>query len=121
MPFVPLLLVASQADPWAALRYGFVFGMVFRAGNLYWVVHAMTEHGGLPLPIAILGAGLLMAYLAAYWGLFGMVVQQVGLRSTAAPFLLAACWTGLEYFQSWFMTGFPWTPVGLRSGSPQRY
>jgi len=113
---VPLLLAASRADPWAALRYGFLFGMVFRAGNLYWVVHAMTEHGGLALPVAVLGAGLLMAYLAAYWGLFAVVIQQVGLRTRAAPFLIAACWTGLEYFQSWFMTGFPWTPVGYASG-----
>jgi len=113
---VPLMLVASRATPWAALRYGLLFGMVFRAGNLYWVVQARTLHGGLPLPVAILGAGLLMAYLAAYWGLFAMVVQQVGLRARAAPFLIAACWTGLEYFQSWFMTGFPWTPLGYAAG-----
>ncbi len=113
---VPLLLVASRANPWAALRYGFLFGMVFRAGNLYWVVYAMTEHGGLSLPVAILGAGLLMAYLAAYWGLFAMVVQQVGLRARTAPFVIAGCWTGLEYFQSWFMTGFPWTPLGYAAG-----
>jgi len=112
----PLMLAASRADPWAALRYGLLFGMVFRAGNLYWVVEAMTRHGGLPLPAAMLGAGLLMAYLAAYWGLFAMVVQQIGLRARAAPFLIAACWTGLEYFQSWFMTGFPWTPLGYASG-----
>ena len=113
---VPLLLVASRTDPWGALRYGFLFGMVFRAGNLYWVVHAMTRHGGLPVPLAMLGAGLLMAYLAAYWGLFALVVQRVGLRSRAAPFLLAACWAGLEYFQSWFLTGFPWTFIGYAAG-----
>ncbi len=113
---VPLLLAASRADPWAALRYGLLFGMAFRAGNLHWVVQAMTQHGGLPLPVAIVGAGLLMAYLAAYWGLFAVVVQQVGLRGRRAVFLVAACWAGLEYFQSWFMTGFPWTPIGYAAG-----
>lgn len=113
---VPLLLVASRADPWTAMRYGFLFGMIFRAGNLYWVVDAMTQHGGLSLPLAMLAAALLMAYLAAYWGLFAMVVQQTGLRARTAPFMIAACWTGLEYFQSWFLTGFPWTPLGYASG-----
>jgi apolipoprotein N-acyltransferase len=112
----PLLVAASATDPWTALRYGLAFGMVFRAGNLYWVVHAMTEHGGLALPVAVLGTGLLAAYLAAYWGLFALVVQQVGLRRPASVLLTAACWTGLEYFQGWFMTGFPWTPIGYAAG-----
>jgi apolipoprotein N-acyltransferase len=108
----PLLFSAAGATPWRAWQLGFFYGLVFRAASLYWVVHAMTVHGGLSTPVAILGAALLWAYLAAFVGLFALVVQQTGIRAWPAPLLLAAVWAGLEYLQGWFLTGFPWTFVG---------
>ncbi|NKB90054.1 MAG: apolipoprotein N-acyltransferase [Acidobacteria bacterium] len=112
----PLLVLAARSNPWVALRTGFLFGFAFRGVTMYWVVHAMTLHGGLPWPAAVMGAGLLAGYMAAYWGLFALVVQQVGLRGPRSVLLIAVGWAGLEFFQGWFLTGFPWTPLGYAAG-----
>ncbi len=108
----PLLVATTDATPLRAWWYGILFGTVFRAGTLYWVVHAMTRFGGLSLPVAVLGAGLLVLYLAAYWGLFALVANRTGADRVQAVLLLAATWTGLEYVQSIFLSGFPWTLLG---------
>jgi apolipoprotein N-acyltransferase len=112
----PLLVVASEARPLRACALGLAFGMAYRSVTLYWLVYAMTRFGGLPLAIAIVAAGLLVFYLAAFWGLFALIAQRVGLRSHAAPLQLAAVWTGLAWLEGWLMSGFPWAAIGYAAG-----
>ncbi len=112
MAVAPLLIAVTDISPVRAWWYGFLFGAAFRAATLYWVVYAMTRFGGLSLPIAALGAGLLVAYLAAYWGLFALVANRAGIERPEAVLLLAATWTGLEYIQSVLLSGFPWALLG---------
>ncbi len=108
----PLLVALTDATPLRAWWYGILFGVAFRAGTLYWVVHAMTRFGGLALPVAVLGVAVLVLYLAAFWGLFALVVNRAGADRPRAVLLLAATWAGLEYIQSVFLSGFPWALLG---------
>ena len=108
----PLLLAVTVVSPVRAWWYGFLFGVAFRGATLYWVVHAMTRFGGLSLPVAVLAVGLLVAYLAAYWGLFALVANRAGVERLEAILALAATWTGLEFVQSVFLSGFPWVLLG---------
>jgi apolipoprotein N-acyltransferase len=108
----PLLLAVTDVSPVRAWWYGFLFGAVFRGATLYWVIQAMTQFGGLSLPVAVLGAALLVAYLAAYWGLFALVANRAGTERPETVPLLAATWTGLEYVQAVLMSGFPWALLG---------
>lgn len=113
----PLLVAVRGGTAVRAFAGGALFGSMFRAGTLYWLVHAMTRFGGLPLPAAIAGAGALVLYLALYWALFALVARRIDLRAPSAPLVLAATWVGLEYVQGWLFSGFPWALVGYAAGA----
>lgn len=114
---VPLLVAVQGCSPRQALRLGILFGIVFRAGSLYWLVYAMTQFGGLSWVLALAAAAVVVAYLALYWGALAVVANRLELTSAAAPFVLASTWVGLEYVQSWLLSGFPWELVGYAAGS----
>lgn len=113
----PLLWLAAATSPLRAWSLGLAFGMAHRTVMMYWVVYAMTRFGGLPLPVAVVAAGLLVLYLAFYWGLFALIAQRVGLRRDTAPLVLAAAWTGLALFEGWLFSGFPWGSLGYAAAS----
>ncbi len=119
MALVPLLvsLVLLQASGRAAtsgaLYRGFAAGLVYFAGTLYWLPDVMVTFGGLPYPLALLAALLLIAYLALYPAIFAAVVMialaRVGRRALwLAPFI----WIATEYGRGHALTGFPWVPLG---------
>ena len=109
---VPLLLAVEGVDSRTAWWRGVAFGAVYRAATLYWVVGAMTRFGGLSLPVALLAAAALVAYLAAYVGLFAALVTRFAAPSPWWPLAVGCCWVGLEYAQSSLFTGFPWNLLG---------
>ena len=75
----PLLWAVDRAPTRRrALLCGWTAGLAANAGGFYWIVTLLAGHGGLPLPLAILGLLLLCAYQALVFLLFAAAVR--GLR-----------------------------------------
>jgi len=118
VPLLWALLTPSKAPQPRPLRRAFllayVCGVLWYAGNCYWIYDTMRIHGGLPPVVSLL---LLIGYslvLGAYFGLFGLgtlLLQRASgstrLALAAAPFL----WAALELAAS-RITSVPWDQLG---------
>jgi apolipoprotein N-acyltransferase len=92
---------------------GLIAGFVHFAGTVYWTGATVQTFGGLPLPVAIFVAGLLVAYMALYIAgasaITAVLVSRFGLAGlVAAP----AAWVSMEYLRGMLIGGFPWIPLG---------
>ena len=97
---VPILLVINKTHPRAGFLYAYLTGIVFFALNLYWLVN-----------VSVPGMILLIAYLAIFFGLFGLVTVYA-LRSSVDLFVIPFAWVLLEYVRSHLFTGFAWSLIG---------
>ena len=113
----PLIVVAGGRNGREAWWCGFLSGLAYFGVLLYWIVPVLTFYGGLALPVAFPIFLLLIAYLSLYPALFALCVnlaQGWGARAGGIVWIVlgAAVYTGLEYFRGFFLTGFPWEPLG---------
>ncbi|HEX9123466.1 MAG TPA: apolipoprotein N-acyltransferase [Actinomycetota bacterium] len=101
---VPLLWLVRDARPRRGLLLGFVFGVASFGAILYWI-----------LQFGELAWGALVAVLAAYPAVFGMLAPAV--RRRDRPVLsalgLASLWTVTEWVRGmWPVGGFTWGQLG---------
>jgi len=105
---VPLLYAIKDTDIPGAFRTGFVAGLVYNTGLLYWVVFVVVHYGHLPFYAGVSVLLLLTIYLSLYPALFcaGVVYfRKRGIReSITAPLL----WVSLDYMKDHLLSGFPW-------------
>jgi len=95
---------------WKGFGMGYLAGLVSGLIQCSWVAS-----------VASLGAILLPAYLAIYWGLFGLFAAKLGnpwkAGKPAGILLTAFChgavWAGLEWLRGWLLTGFSWNGLGV--------
>ncbi|MBN2539148.1 MAG: apolipoprotein N-acyltransferase [Deltaproteobacteria bacterium] len=109
---VPLFYALRDIDLQGAFRTGFVSGLVYNAGLIYWVVFVVVQYGHLPLYAGVSVMLLLAMYLSLYPALFctGVVYfRRKGIRSILIAPLL---WTSLEYLKAHLFSGFPWEDLG---------
>src|SRR5271157_5020047 len=118
---VPLLSAilspAASAGP-RPLRRAFlpayVCGVLWYAGNCYWIYDTMLIHGGLsPFISALLLVGFSLV-LGLYFGLFGLGVVLVRRATGSVRLALAAApifWTALELAGA-RITSVPWDQLG---------
>ena len=118
---VPLLwavLSSQESEAPKPLRRAFlisyVCGVLWYAGNCYWVRDVMLQYGGMP-PLApellLLGFSLV---LGAYFGLFGLALALVRKATKSNGLTLAAApvfWAALELAAS-RITSVPWDQLG---------
>nr|AQQ74860.1 hypothetical protein [uncultured bacterium] len=83
--FVPVLHAVRDVTPRRALWLGWIFGFVTNAGGFYWVVHLISEFGGLALPIAVMGFVLLCLYQGLLMALVVWLVRLAQTRLDIAP------------------------------------
>ena len=111
---VPALLALDRARTFrAALGLGLAAGLAYFYAAIWWVSHAMTSFGGVPLPLALVALSLLVLYMAAHWALafaLGWLVR----RRLGAPWAahLPAIWVATEWLRTHLFTGFPWGNLG---------
>ncbi len=115
--FVPLLLAMEGQSMRRRFFLGYVSGLVFFIGSVYWVVHSMHYYGGLGFGQSIPVMLLLAAYLALYFALFGLFSGRAPTAPTGALLYLPALWVGLEFLRARLFTGFPWVLSGYALGT----
>jgi apolipoprotein N-acyltransferase len=109
----PLLVATGGASLSRATAIGFVTGLVYFTGTLYWITRVMAVYGGLQPFVAVLVNGLLITYLALFPALFAVATRRLVL-SYGPRALLAAplVWVTTELGRTYLLTGFPWVLLG---------
>ncbi len=113
--FLPLLLALKRGSPFEAFRLGFFAGCAFFALLLWWIGPTISTYGNLPLWAAWPVVGLLVCYLALYFGIWSLAAAYTfgNARTHACVHLsalavLPAWWVLLEWVRGHFLSGFPW-------------
>jgi apolipoprotein N-acyltransferase len=83
--FVPVLYAIRDVSPRRALLLGWLFGFVTNAGGFYWVVHLISEFGGIAIPFSVLGFALLCVFQGFLMALVVALVRHAQLRLRIAP------------------------------------
>ncbi len=118
VPLLLALLSSACVDSPRPLRRSFLLGwfcgVLWYAGNCYWVRDVMLQYGDMP-PFApsLLLAGYSLV-LGLYFGLFGLGVMLVRRASGSTRWALASApvlWAGLELAAS-RITSVPWDQLG---------
>jgi apolipoprotein N-acyltransferase len=110
---VPLLVVLSGKRAGSGFRPAFAAGLVFYGILLYWIPAVPRHYAGMPFWLCLVIFLALIAFLALYWGLFGVVFVSVRRAFPSAAFLLAPFfWIACEYLLTHLFTGFPWGVLG---------
>ncbi|MES2709658.1 MAG: apolipoprotein N-acyltransferase [Verrucomicrobiota bacterium] len=100
---------APPAGFWRGFRLGWIFGLVFFTGTMWWVQY-----------VSFPGMVALCLYLALYPAVAGGVMAWLGIRSTdrwsaalGKVALMAGVWCGLEWVRSVALSGFPWNGLAV--------
>ncbi len=117
MALAPLLVAAWECGRARALRraflLGWIAGLAYFAGTLYWLVQVMTVYGGLSTPVAVAVVVLLLSYLALFVGIAAWAVAAACAVFGAGGLLLApAAWITGELGRTYVWSGFPWALLG---------
>jgi len=107
--FVPLLLALQATDkPLKAALWGFLTGIVFHIGLLYWIAQVIVMYGYLPLYIGISAMILLSSFLSLYFSIFSAALVFLRRRGFSEVVSAPLLWSCLEFVKSHLFTGFPW-------------
>ena len=80
---------------------------------MYWTGTVVTQFGGLPAPVGVVVAALLVAYLSLFPALFTLSLGWLGAKYGRRAILLApAVWVTTELARTYFWSGFPWLLLG---------
>lgn len=100
--FLPWFFAIQKKNFKEAFLFSYLVGILFFAGILYWLIQ-----------ITIPGFIILVAYLALYFGIFGILANRVfRLNSSKTFLLLPAIWVVLEFARSRLLSGFGWALLG---------
>ncbi|HRZ03273.1 MAG TPA: apolipoprotein N-acyltransferase [Candidatus Omnitrophota bacterium] len=99
---VPFLFVLDGKKPAASFFIGYLLGILFFSGTLYWFIY-----------VTKLGASLLVLYFGIYFALFGLGYSLFSGKSILAKIIfLPSFWVGLEFIRGHLFTGFGWVNLG---------
>lgn len=104
-----LWAVEGKRAGWKGFGIGYLAGLIACLIQFHWVAS-----------VSWLGAILLPAYLATYWGLFGLFAASLGnpwssgkpARILTVAFCHGAVWAGCELLRGWVITGISWNVLG---------
>ncbi len=111
---VPALLALDRARSWrGALGLGMAAGLAYFYAAIWWVNHAMTAFGGVPLGLALIGLSLLVLHGAVHWAA-AFAASWTIRRRLGWPWWshLPAVWVATELSRNYLFTGFPWADLG---------
>jgi len=94
---------------------GYLCGILWYAGNCYWIYQTMYLYGGLPKPVSFGILFLFALYLGLYHALFAAIVgtlRRFGFSRNAVLVAAPFAWVAVELARA-RITGFPWDLLGL--------
>lgn len=98
---VPWMFAIDGKRKRAAFGWSFLTGFIFYLGAIYWFMY-----------VTWVGAVLLMAYLALYFGAFGWVYRySCGLSLGRKIIVCSSFWVVFEYTREHFLSGFGWVAL----------
>lgn len=109
---LPLLTAVDERTPAVAFRRGWLSGLAFYLGTLYWIVPTIAAYTPIPAAAAVLPLVLLSGVLAAYTGAFAAGTVFAARHGVNPALFAPLWWVALEWLRSWFLTGFPWVSLG---------
>jgi apolipoprotein N-acyltransferase len=118
---VPMLLaLEGAARKRQAFLLGLAGGLAYFYAAIWWVSHAMTAFGGLPLWLSLLALSLLVLYMAVHWAAALLLSWWIRSRLGWAWALhLPFTWAAAEWCRNYLLTGFPWGNLGyLQARTP---
>jgi apolipoprotein N-acyltransferase len=92
------------------IRHGYVIGLIYFGGTFWWISN-----------VTAIGTFFLVLYLALYPAIWFLLVARCLPRSDSdgsvhlvlQAFGGATLWVMLEWWRSWFLTGFNWNELGI--------
>lgn len=110
---VPLFFAIRNTSARSSFCLGWICGLIYFGGTLYWIIRTMTLYGHVSLWQSILILFAMSAYLALYIGGFAALWSWLRLRVSLPDLLIAPLvWTSLEFLRAHLLTGFPWSTLG---------
>ena len=114
-----LFFLWRDAGAWSAFRRGYLFGLGMFGFGVSWVYISMHDYGGMDPPLSAAITALLVATVALFPALAGLIGTAVaghavprGQARLAWVLVFPAAWSLLEWVRGWFLTGFPWLNLG---------
>lgn len=115
--FIPIIYVALSNKFTKSLLYGFVFGFVFWAVSLFWMMPFLSANVGEVQAVII--SVLFWCYLSLYFSVWTGILSYVKdhFNPVQTSFFASFVWVTLEVIRSYFLTGFGWNLLGYSQAS----
>ena len=114
-PLIVAVVLATRAGVSLTRIFGlgWLTGIVYFGGTLYWLAQVMAEFGGLSIIVAGLLAAGLACWLAVFVGVFAALVARAARGpSLNAVWLAPLFWIATEWMRAWLGGNFPWVLLG---------
>ena len=102
--FIPLFAAIFGKKPQNAFLLGYLAGIVFFFGCLYWLSY-----------VSVFGLIVLVLYLGLYFGVFcflSNIIFSKKLPLMLETVLISSLWVGLEFIRANALSGFGWVLLG---------
>jgi apolipoprotein N-acyltransferase len=109
-----LIWLWDGATPRRAAALGFWFSFGTFAVGTYWLFISLRLVGHAPIPLAVFLMLGLAGIMGAYHALLGWAIAKFLPARGMVRWMLAipGAWLLIEWFRSWFLTGFGWLALG---------
>lgn len=103
---LPLFYLLEGKGLVDSLRWGYITGVIFNGGTLYWIAWDTAKGVALILGATVVAVLFLSLYFALFSFLLNLTVKKLKIYGLfSAPFW----WTAIEYLRSFGELAFPWT------------
>ena len=96
---IPLFFSLEEKSPKEKFVTGYIFGIIFFSGILYWLLN-----------ITVPGTIVLILILSIFPGIFCFFYRVN--NALFSSIFISSAWVLSEYFRAHFLTGFPWALLG---------